>query len=68
MTLQWFLQENYFRDNLSTFLFWVDHVQDLAYSVLYWDTVDIEFLESLQHLLVEVDQLKEWKDTISVGV
>ena len=57
-----------FSNNFSTFLLWVDHVQDLAYGVFDRDAVNVEFLESLQHLLVEVDQLKEREDSISIDV
>ena len=51
-----------------TWLFGVDHIQNLADGVLDREAVDIEFLQLLEHLLVEVHQLKQRQNTVSVEV
>ena len=53
---------------IRTFLSRVDHIEDLTDSVFDRDAVNVEFLQSLENFLVEVDQLKERQHSIAVNV
>ncbi len=51
-----------------TLLCGVDHVKNLTDCVLYRETVDVELLQPLEHLLVQVDELKQREHSITINV
>ncbi len=51
-----------------TFLLGIDHVENLADCVFYRQAVDVEIQEPLQDFFVEIDQLKQGEDTISIQI